>query len=143
MPRVASIFLAALFLAGCSSPGAASSGGGEGAARVTGTVTYLQRIALPPTAVIKVQLVDVSRADAAAIVIGEQIIQVGGKQMPFALRSRTIPRGSYRTTPTRCRRASRSMAGPWFISDTRYAVTSGAPTQVDVVLKAAGGPAPK
>jgi putative lipoprotein len=34
--------------------------------------------------VLKVQLVDVSRADAPAVVIGEQVIHSNGKQVPFA-----------------------------------------------------------
>jgi putative lipoprotein len=49
---------------------------------VTGTVTYLQRIALPPDAVVTVQLQDVSVADAPAAVIGEQIIAEPG-QVPI------------------------------------------------------------
>jgi uncharacterized lipoprotein YbaY/uncharacterized protein YraI len=49
---------------------------------VTGTVTYLQRIALPPDAVVTVQLQDVSLADAPATVIGEQIITEPG-QVPI------------------------------------------------------------
>ena len=60
------------------------AGGGASVAKVTGTVTYRERIALPPTAVIKVQLVDVSRADAPAIVLGEQVTHAAGKQVPFA-----------------------------------------------------------
>jgi uncharacterized lipoprotein YbaY len=51
---------------------------------VTGTVTYLPRIALPPQAVIEVQLVDVSRADAPAQVISSQTITANGRQVPFA-----------------------------------------------------------
>ena len=50
---------------------------------VSGQVTYRQRIALPPEAVIKVQIQDVSLADAPAEVIGEQIIQANGKQVPL------------------------------------------------------------
>jgi putative lipoprotein len=53
-------------------------------AKVAGTVAYRERIALPPTAVIKVQLVDVSRADTAAIVLGEQVMQAAGNHVPFA-----------------------------------------------------------
>ena len=48
-------------------------------AAVTGTLTYLQRIALPDDAVVTVQIQDVSRAGAAAIVIGEQIIDNPGQ----------------------------------------------------------------
>ncbi len=41
---------------------------------VTGSVFYRERIALPPDAEIIVKLVDVSRADAPAVVLAEQII---------------------------------------------------------------------
>jgi putative lipoprotein len=54
------------------------------ATQVTGTVTYRPRIALPPDAVITVQLQDISLADADAEVIGEQVIQAEGRQAPFA-----------------------------------------------------------
>jgi heat shock protein HslJ len=52
-------------------------------ATVSGTVTYLQRIALPPDAVVKVQLQDTSLADAPATVVGEQIIPTNGQQVPI------------------------------------------------------------
>lgn len=61
----------------------ASCGKSSEAATVTGTVTYLQRIALPPDAVVIVQIEDVSRADAPAEVIGEQVIRTGGQQVPI------------------------------------------------------------
>lgn len=50
---------------------------------VSGTVTYLQRVALPDDAVITVQLQDTSLADAPATVIGEQVIPTGGAQVPI------------------------------------------------------------
>ena len=50
---------------------------------VTGTVIYRQKIALPPDAVVAVTLADVSRADAPYIVIGQQVIETKGKQVPF------------------------------------------------------------
>ncbi|RYF44236.1 MAG: hypothetical protein EOO25_00210 [Comamonadaceae bacterium] len=40
--------------------------------RVSGTLTYLQRIALPEGSEVIVQLRDVSRMDAAAVVLAEQ-----------------------------------------------------------------------
>lgn len=136
MLRAAAIVLAALFLAGCT-----STGGQPGSARVTGTVTYRERIALPPTAVIRVRLVDVSRADAPAIVLGEQIVEVRGKQIPFAFEipydpSRIESRHTYAV------QARIEVDGRlWFVSDTGYPViTRGAPTHVDLVLKAVGGP---
>jgi len=52
-------------------------------ATVTGNVVYRQRIALPPDAIVKVKLQDVSRADAAAILLDEQTIPTNGKQVPI------------------------------------------------------------
>jgi putative lipoprotein len=57
--------------------------GGSSKESVTGTVTYLQRIALPPDAVVIVRIEDVSKADASAKVIGEQVIQTDGAQVPI------------------------------------------------------------
>ncbi len=50
---------------------------------LTGTVTYLQRVALPPGSVIEVQLQDVSRADVAAEVIASQTITTAGENVPI------------------------------------------------------------
>jgi putative lipoprotein len=50
---------------------------------VTGNALYRERMALPPNAVLTVRLEDVSRADAAADVIGEQTIKLDGKQAPI------------------------------------------------------------
>lgn len=64
----------------------ARSQGQTGAAAsgvLTGTVTYLNRIALPPTAVIEVQLQDVTLADAPATVVATQRVESGGRQVPI------------------------------------------------------------
>jgi uncharacterized lipoprotein YbaY len=53
---------------------------------VAGTVTYIQKIALPPDAVLTVQLQDVSKADAPATVIGETIVtEFDEIPIPFAV----------------------------------------------------------
>ena len=52
-------------------------------ATVTGTVTYRQRMALSPNAVVEVKLFDVSRADAPAVTIAEQMIKPAGRQVPI------------------------------------------------------------
>jgi len=51
--------------------------------QVTGTVTYRERMALPDDAVVRVQLQDVSIADAPTTVIGEQVFSTDGAQVPF------------------------------------------------------------
>jgi putative lipoprotein len=51
---------------------------------VTGAVVYRERIALPPDAALTVRLLDVSRADAPAVVLAEQVIQPTGQvPIPF------------------------------------------------------------
>lgn len=137
--RIASLLSIAWLVAGCHATGTAPAGAAP-AARVTGTVTYLQRVALPPEALIKVQLVDVSRADAPAVVLGEQVITAGGRQVPFAFEiaydpARIDPRMTYAVS-ARIEEGGRLR----FISDQRHAViTRGAPSHVDLVLKAVGG----
>jgi uncharacterized lipoprotein YbaY len=67
---------------------------------ITGTVSYRTRQALPDDAQLTVQLQDVSLADVAAVVIGEQTALTGGRQVPFAFEisfdpSEIIPNHSY------------------------------------------------
>jgi putative lipoprotein len=73
----------ALALAGCSSDG--------GLVRpdrpvMTGTVMYRARIALPPTAVLTIRLLDITRKDAPAVVLAERSISnPGNPPMKFEL----------------------------------------------------------
>ncbi|CAH0533945.1 hypothetical protein VST7929_01823 [Vibrio stylophorae] len=52
-------------------------------AEVRGTLTYLQRIALPDDAVITVTLEDIAFADAPAEVISQDSFMAEGNQVPF------------------------------------------------------------
>jgi putative lipoprotein len=128
------------WLAACSATNAVPAGGGATPSRVTGTVTYRERIALPPTAAIKVQLVDVSRADSPAIVLGEQVIQSAGKQVPFSFEIPFDP-AKIEAKYSYAVQARIEVDGKLrFISDRHYAViTRGAPTRIDIVLRSAGG----
>lgn len=79
-----------------TSDGSGGTGGDNGggvapvpaAGRLSGTVTYRERSALPPGAIVEVKLVDVSRADVPATVLSEQRIRPAGRQvpLPFTLR---------------------------------------------------------
>ena len=130
------------WLAGCSTASVVPQTGGAAFARVTGTVTYRERIALPPDAIVKVQLVDVSRADAPAVVLGEQLTETAGKQVPFSFVIAYDPAGidermSY-AVQARIEAGGRLL----FISDQRHAViTRGAPRHVDMILRSAVTPA--
>jgi putative lipoprotein len=79
-----SILLALPACAGskAETPAPASGQSGE-QVRVTGTVTYLQRIAMPDSALVIVRIVDASRADAPAEVMGEARIVTAGRQVPI------------------------------------------------------------
>ena len=56
------------------------------AGRVTGTVWYRERIAMPEGAVVKVKLADVSRADAPADILAERrIVDPGNVPVAFSL----------------------------------------------------------
>ena len=50
---------------------------------MTGTVTYRVRMILPVDALVRVDLVDISRQDAPALTIGLQEIETGGRQVPI------------------------------------------------------------
>jgi putative lipoprotein len=127
------------WLAACSTTSAVSAGGGLSVTKVAGTVTYRERIALPPTAVIKVQLVDVSRADAPAIVLGEQVTQAAGRQVPFSFEIPFDPAKIEANHSYAVQARIEEDGKLRFISDRHYAViTRGAPTRVDIVLRSVG-----
>ena len=52
-------------------------------ASLSGTVIYLQRIALEANAVVEVQLEEVSKADAPATVLARETVPTAGKQVPI------------------------------------------------------------
>jgi putative lipoprotein len=143
MYRSGTAWLAALLFAGCSGMHAMPENQPGQAARVAGSVSYRQRIALPPSARLTVRLLDVSRADAPALVLGEQVIEADGRQVPFAFEIAYDPaeiddRYSY-AIQARIEDGDRLL----FISDRHYPViTRGAPRQVEMVLKAVVGEAP-
>jgi len=103
--------------------------GGESAA-VTGEVTYQQRIALPDDAVMTVQIQDTSLADAPATVIGEQIIQTNGAQVPIPYSVSYDPNViDERFTYTMSARITNGAGDLLWINDTAIPViTNGNPT---------------
>ena len=78
--RVNSIMVT-LALAGLAVACAGEGGGKKGT--ITGTVTLLQRVELPPDAELRLSLEDVSLQDAPAGLIAETRIPAGGKNLPF------------------------------------------------------------
>ncbi|MDQ2634020.1 MAG: YbaY family lipoprotein [Pseudomonadota bacterium] len=101
---------------------------------VTGEVTYRERIALPPNAVLTVRLLDVSLADAPETVVGEQKIDPAG-QVPIAFEIKfdpavIQPKVNY-ALQARITVDDRLM----FINDERHPVDPAKPEPVEMVLK--------
>ena len=126
-----------LFLSGCTSTHIVpATGPGTTTSKVTGSVTYRERIALPPSAVITVKLVDVSLADAPAVLIAEQVIATAGRQVPFEFAleydaSIIQPSHTY-AVQVRIENGDRLL----FISDKMNPViTRDAPTHLDIVVR--------
>ena len=120
-------------LAACHT--AANSGPARVSTSVTGTVTYREPIALPSHAVVHVELSDVSRLDAPAVVVSEQDIE-GAGQLPITFELRydpaaIDPRRAYAV------RARINVDGRlWFTTETAVRViTRGHPQQIEVVLR--------
>jgi putative lipoprotein len=103
-------------------------------AQVTGTLTYRERIALPPGAVAEVWLLDTSLADAPAVEIAyQEIEEPGSPPISFVLEydtSKIQERMQYSVRAT-IRHADQLL----FTSDTHYPVlTRGAGNTADVLL---------
>lgn len=103
---------------------------------VSGTVSYMMRITLPRSAIIEVQLLDVSRADAPATVLAEEKITLGDRQVPvpFELKfdpGKIDPKHMYSVN-------ARILVDSQlrFISDQLHAVlTQGNPARVELMVK--------
>jgi putative lipoprotein len=107
--------------------------GGEPAS-ITGTVTYRERIALTPEAVVEVQLLDVSVADASAKLIAEQTIKPQ-HQVPIPFELIYDPAEIDERYTYAVRATIREREQMMFTTDRSYRVlTRGSPSHVDLVL---------
>jgi putative lipoprotein len=89
---------------------------------VKGEVLYRERIALPPDAVVNVQLLDVSLADAPAKVIVEQTLKPTGRQVPIPFKL-TFDAAVIKSGRTYALQARITVGDTlWFITDTRHAI---------------------
>lgn len=107
-----------------------------GTGTITGTVAYLQRVALPPSAIIQVQLQDVSRADAPAKTIAQEKITLGNRQVPVPFELKFDPEriDAKHTYALSARIVVDDKLR--FINDKSYPVlTRDNPSRVEIILK--------
>lgn len=104
--------------------------------RVTGTISYRQRIALTPRAVVEVRLLDISRAGGPSITIAQETIKPAGRQVPIAFEltydaRRIGPRGRY---SVQVRILDRNKVR-FRTTDAYLVITGGYPNEVNVIVK--------
>ena len=121
------LLLLVLLAAGCAT---SQPPGGAAAVTVSGTVTYLPRIALPPDAVVTVRVLDVSLADAPSPTLAVSTTVTGGRQVPipFSLdveRGQIEPRRRY-AVRAEIRGADGALL--WTTDTTVLVLTNGAPS---------------
>ena len=110
--------------------------------RVTGTITYRERMALGPDATVEVELRDVSLQDAPSITIAKVTI-TGPGQVPVSFEIEYDP-SSIDDRATYAVRATINDRGQMlFTNTTTYdVITRGNPTHVDMVLERVGAVSP-
>ncbi|WP_439566968.1 YbaY family lipoprotein [Sphingopyxis sp.] len=131
MLRIAAI--AAIAAVGLALAACATTAPAEQSINVTGSITYRERIALPPSAQIEVRLDDVSLADAPARNLARQAFAAEGKQVPFAFaltvdKAALDPRHSYAVSA----RITDADGKLMFITDTRNSVAFEGGSTVDM-----------
>lgn len=101
---------------------------------ITGEVLYRERMALPPNAVLTVELSDVSLADAPAAVIAKQTIDPAG-QVPIKFEIEVDP-AVFQPNMSYALQARIAVDDAlWFINDERHSVDPLKPAPQTLVLK--------
>ena len=136
--RLALIAPLAAVLAGCAAtpPEATEPAAGPQQRTVEVTVTYRERILLPPGHALTVTLSDVSLADAPARDLAKTTVPLEGRGPPYSV-ALTIPAASLDPRHEYAVRAEihDGRGGLRFTTDTRHSVlTRGAPDRADIVL---------
>jgi putative lipoprotein len=138
------LLLAALLAAPLASlwslEGQAQTQAGEASGLLTVTVSYRERIAPPPDAVLRLELLDVSRADAPSIQLAAQRYRLEGVPQTQTLHfdSRLIDERLSYSVSARLLSAGETL----FRTTQAYPViTRGAPTSLEVLLQRTAGPA--
>lgn len=105
---------------------------------ITGRVSYRERIALPPKAILEVSLVDVSLADAPAKTLSRTTVRTGGRvPIPYRLRinAAAIRPGHRYALQARITVDGRLM----FLTTTHHGIFGDGPNQTDIMVQRVAG----
>jgi uncharacterized lipoprotein YbaY len=138
IPIVLAVLLA---LAACSGMGVSVGGAGVGVSAastrdeiVTGTISSAEDMILPEGAMIQVDVVDASRADASAEILGGVEFPVDDKQPPFSFEIRVpesrIRDGMFLVVQARIEDADGTLL--YINAESIPVITDGTPNEVDV-----------
>lgn len=106
--------------------------------RLTGSVSYRERIALPPHAVLEVRLLDVSLADAPSTTLAVTRVKTRHR-MPIPYRLRYDDK-DIRRNRSYALQAQITVDGKlWFISTTRHSVFTGGRDETDIKVERVTG----
>jgi putative lipoprotein len=132
--------LLGLLAAGAAEAGARSQGEASTPPRITGTVAYREKIALPPDAIVQVRLDDASQPETPPKLVAETTVPTAGKQVPISFE---LPYRAADIVPNRRYVVSaKIVAGgkTLFSSKTPYPVlTRGALTKLEILVQQSGG----
>ena len=93
------------------------------AATVTGTITYAEKVALPAEGVVvTVKIEEISRADAPAVTIGQQVIENPSHQVPIPFEIEYNPADIDERYVYALRTRIEVDGNLWFINTSRYLV---------------------
>lgn len=142
---MAKMVLSRRAIVGAAGSGALAAASGESAlaaeAILSGAVFYRERMAPPPGAMLEVQLVDVSLADAPARVIAETRVPAGaGGRMRYRLRydrAAILPRRRY-ALQARITAGERLL----FVTMTHHPVFAGGRNRTDILVQRVGADGP-
>ena len=123
---------------GCATRGTPDAGTPEAEGVVKGRVSYRERVALPPDAVVDLWIMDVSSGIVAQVITAEASVPTEGRQVPIPFEVRYDPARIAADHPYGIRAVIRAGGRTMFESEEPVLViTQGNPTDVDLWLRAA------
>lgn len=112
-------------------------------ATISGTVTYRQRMALPTNAVIQVKLLDITHPQGQPLVVAEQTLNLGQRQVPVPF---SLPYDPEKINPQHSYSLSAKITvdnKTWFATESPNPIlTEGKPSHADLLLQQVAAKSP-